>query len=122
MVIGEVVKRESVNENMLIGFVELKCEVIKIFLELEILLIYIKENLDVVENIRLKYRYLDLRRLDMYRIFEIRSKIIKVICDYLEEYNFLDVEILILLKSFLEGVRDYLVFLRNYLGMFYVFL
>ncbi len=61
-VTGEVVKRESVNENMPTGFVELKCENIKILSESETPPIYIKEDLDAAENIRLKYRYLDLRR------------------------------------------------------------
>ncbi|EKQ56980.1 MULTISPECIES: aspartate--tRNA ligase [unclassified Clostridium] len=118
-VTGEVVKRESVNENMPTGFVELKCESIKILSESETPPIYIKENLDAAENIRLKYRYLDLRRPDMQRIFAIRSKTTKAIRDYLEENNFLDVETPILTKSTPEGARDYLVPSRNYPGMFY---
>ncbi|MBW6409939.1 aspartate--tRNA ligase [Clostridium weizhouense] len=118
-VTGEVVKRESVNENMPTGFVELKCESIKILSESETPPIYIKENLDAAENIRLKYRYLDLRRPDMQRIFAIRSKTTKAIRDYLEEHNFLDVETPILSKSSPEGARDYLVPSRNYPGMFY---
>ncbi|AQS04239.1 aspartate--tRNA ligase [Clostridium beijerinckii] len=118
-VTGEVVKRESVNENMPTGFVELKCENIKILSESETPPIYIKEDLDAAENIRLKYRYLDLRRPDMHKIFEIRSKTTKAIRDYLEENNFLDVETPILSKSSPEGARDYLVPSRNYPGMFY---
>ena len=118
-VTGEVVKRESVNENMPTGFVELKCENIKILSESETPPIYIKEDLDAAENIRLKYRYLDLRRSDMHKIFEIRSKTTKAIRDYLEENNFLDVETPILSKSSPEGARDYLVPSRNYPGMFY---
>lgn len=118
-VTGEVVKRESVNENMPTGFVELKCEDIKILSESETPPIYIKEDLDAAENIRLKYRYLDLRRPDMQKIFEIRSKTTKAIRDYLEEHNFLDVETPILTKSTPEGARDYLVPSRNYPGMFY---
>lgn len=118
-VTGEVVKRESVNENMPTGFVEMKCEAIKILSESETPPIYIKEDLDAAENIRLKYRYLDLRRPDMQRIFAIRSKTTKAIRDYLEEHNFLDVETPILTKSTPEGARDYLVPSRNYPGMFY---
>ncbi|MBN7572730.1 aspartate--tRNA ligase [Clostridium sp. 2-1] len=118
-VTGEVVKRESINENMPTGFVELKCESIKILSESETPPIYIKEDLDAAENIRLKYRYLDLRRPDMHKIFEIRSKTTKAIRDYLEENNFLDVETPILSKSSPEGARDYLVPSRNYPGMFY---
>ncbi|AOR23078.1 aspartate--tRNA ligase [Clostridium taeniosporum] len=118
-VTGEVVKRESVNENMPTGFVELKCESLKILSESETPPIYIKENLDAAENIRLKYRYLDLRRPDMHRIFEIRSKTTKAIRDYLEQHDFLDVETPMLTKSTPEGARDYLVPSRNYPGMFY---
>ncbi|CDH89958.1 aspartyl-tRNA synthetase [Clostridium botulinum B str. Eklund 17B (NRP)] len=118
-VTGEVVKRESVNENMPTGFVELKCESLKILSESETPPIYIKENLDAAENIRLKYRYLDLRRPDMHRIFEIRSKTTKSIRDYLEKNDFLDVETPMLTKSTPEGARDYLVPSRNYRGMFY---
>ncbi|WP_294371795.1 aspartate--tRNA ligase [uncultured Clostridium sp.] len=118
-VTGEVVKRESVNENMPTGFVELKCESIKILSESETPPIIIKEDLDTAEDIRLKYRYLDLRRPDMQRIFQIRSKTTKAIRDYLEEHNFLDVETPVLGKSTPEGARDYLVPSRNYQGKFY---
>ena len=118
-VIGEVVKRESINENMPTGFVELKCEDIKILSESETPPIYIKENLDAAENIRLKYRYLDLRRPDMQKIFMIRSKTTKAIRDYLEANDFLDVETPILNRSTPEGARDYIVPSRNYPGMFY---
>ena len=118
-VTGEIVKRESVNENMPTGYVELKCESIKILSESDTPPIIIKENLDTAEDIRLKYRYLDLRRPDMYRIFEIRSKTTKAIRDYLEENNFLDVETPVLGKSTPEGARDYLVPSRNYPGKFY---
>lgn len=118
-VTGEVVNRESVNENMPTGFVELKCESIKILSESETPPIIIKEDLDTAEDIRLKYRYLDLRRPDMQRIFQIRSKTTKAIRDYLEEHNFLDVETPVLGKSTPEGARDYLVPSRNYPGMFY---
>ena len=118
-VTGEVVKRQSPNENMPTGMVELLCEEIKILSESDTPPIYIKENLDAAENIRLKYRYLDLRRPDMHRIFAIRSKTTKVIRDYLEENNFLDVETPVLGKSTPEGARDYLVPSRNYQGKFY---
>ncbi|HEX9026013.1 MAG TPA: aspartate--tRNA ligase [Clostridium sp.] len=118
-VTGVVVKRESINENMPTGFVELKCEEIKILSESETPPIYIKENLDAAENIRLKYRYLDLRRPDMQKIFITRSKTTKAIRDYLEANDFLDVETPILNRSTPEGARDYIVPSRNYPGMFY---
>lgn len=116
---GEVVKREAVNENMPTGMVELKCESIKILSESETPPIYIKEDLDAAENIRLKYRYLDLRRPDMQRIFMIRNRASKAVRDYLDNNGFLEVETPMLTKSTPEGARDYLVPSRNYPGMFY---
>ena len=118
-VTGEVVKRESANENMPTGLVELKCESIKILSESETPPIIIKENLDTAEDIRLKYRYLDLRRPDMFKIFETRSKTTAAIRSYLDNHGFLDVETPVLGKSTPEGARDYLVPSRNYNGMFY---
>lgn len=118
-VIGEVVLREAPNKDLPTGLVELKCEDIKILSESETPPIYIKENLDAAENIRLKYRYLDLRRPDMQRIFMIRNKASKAIRDYLDNNGFLEVETPILTKSTPEGARDYLVPSRNYPGMFY---
>ena len=61
-VTGEVVKRQASNANMETGLVEIKCESIKILSESETPPIYIKENLDAAESIRLKYRYLDLKK------------------------------------------------------------
>ena len=118
-VTGEVVLREAPNHNMPTGLVELKCESLKVLSESETPPIYIKEDLDAAESIRLKYRYLDLRRPDMQRIFMIRSKASKAIRDYLDNNNFLEVETPMLTKSTPEGARDYLVPSRNYPGMFY---
>lgn len=118
-VTGEVIKRESPNNNLQTGMVELKGERIKILSESETPPIYIKENLDASENIRLKYRYLDLRRPDMQKILMIRYKASKVIRDYLDENGFLEMETPMLTKSTPEGARDYLVPSRNYPGMFY---
>ncbi|MEG0295541.1 MAG: aspartate--tRNA ligase [Clostridium sp.] len=118
-VTGEVVKREAINENMPTGMVELKCQSIKVLSESETPPIYIKENLDAAESIRLKYRYLDLRRPDMQNIFMIRSKASKAVRDYLDNNGFLEVETPMLTKSTPEGARDYLVPSRNYPGMFY---
>lgn len=118
-VTGEIVKRQSPNENMPTGMVELMCESIKVLSESETPPIYIKEDLDAAENIRLKYRYLDLRRPDMQRIFMIRSKAAMAVRNYLNDNGFLEVETPILTKSTPEGARDYLVPSRNYPGMFY---
>ncbi|MBV4431608.1 aspartate--tRNA ligase [Clostridium tyrobutyricum] len=116
---GTLVKRQSVNNEIPTGMVELKGEYIKVFSESETPPIYIKENLDAAENIRLKYRYLDLRRPDMQRIFKIRHKTAKVIRDFMDKEGFLEMETPILTKSTPEGARDYLVPSRNFPGKFY---
>lgn len=118
-VTGVLVKRESPNPNMPTGMVELKAENIKILSESETPPIYIKENLDASESVRLKYRYLDLRRPDMQRIFMIRHKAAKVIRDFMDEKGFLEIETPMLTKSTPEGARDYLVPSRNFPGEFY---
>lgn len=116
---GELVKRESPNETLPTGRVELKGESITILSESETPPIYIKEDLDTDEMVRLKYRYLDLRRPDMQKIFKVRHKISKLVRDFLDENGFLEVETPMLTKSTPEGARDYLVPSRNYPGMFY---
>ena len=118
-VTGKVVKRESPNEKMKTGMVELLCESVKILSESDTPPIYIKEDLDAGEQIRLKYRYLDLRRPDMQRIFMIRNKASKAIRDFMDNSGFLEIETPVLTKSTPEGARDYLVPSRNYPGMFY---
>ena len=87
-VTGEIVKRQSPNESMPTGMVELMCESIKVLSESETPPIYIKEDLDAAESIRLKYRYLDLRRPDMQRIFMIRSKAAMAVRNYLSDNGF----------------------------------
>ena len=94
-------------------------EEIKVLSESETPPIYIKEGLDASEQIRLKYRYLDLRRPDMQNIFMIRNRATKAVRDFLDNNGFLDVETPMLTKSTPEGARDYLVPSRNYPGMFY---
>jgi aspartyl-tRNA synthetase len=116
---GEIMRRESPNNNLPTGLIELKGESIKILSESETPPIYIKENLDAAENIRLKYRYLDLRRPDMQKILITRHKAAKVMRDFLDENGFLEMETPMLTKSTPEGARDYLVPSRNYPGMFY---
>lgn len=118
-VTGTIVERESPNLNMPTGKVEIQGKYIKIFSESETPPIYIKENLDAAENVRLKYRYLDLRRPDIQRIFMIRHKAAKVIRNYLDEHGFLEIETPVLTKSTPEGARDYLVPSRNFKGKFY---
>ncbi|MBZ4662487.1 MAG: aspS [Caloramator sp.] len=118
-VTGEVVLRESPNLNMPTGKVEIKVEALKILSESETPPIYIKENLDASEAIRLKYRYLDLRRPDLQRNLMIRHKAAKVVRDFFDENGFLEIETPYLTKSTPEGARDYLVPSRNFPGKFY---
>ena len=118
-VTGTLVKREAPNEGMPTGMVELKGESIKILSESDTPPIVVKEDLDSSENVRLKYRYLDLRRPDMQKIFMIRHKTAKIARDFLDENGFLEIETPILANSSPEGARDYLVASRNYPGMFY---
>lgn len=119
LVKGTIKRRESVNDQMKTGQVELIASELKILSKSETPPIYIKENLDTDENIRLKYRYLDLRRPDMQKIFKIRSKAYMSIRNFLDSEGFLEVETPILNKSTPEGARDYLVPSRNYPGSFY---
>lgn len=116
---GELVLRQSPNNNLPTGKVELLGKDIKILSKSETPPILIKENLDTDESVRLKYRYLDLRRPDMQKIFKIRHKCAKVVRDFLDENKFLEVDTPMLTKSTPEGARDYLVPSRNYPGMFY---
>jgi aspartyl-tRNA synthetase len=118
-VTGVLVHREAPNSSIPTGAVELKGELISILSESDTPPIYIKENLDAAEAVRLKYRYLDLRRPDMQKIFMMRHKAGKIIRDYLDENGFLEIETPMLTKSTPEGARDYLVPSRNYPGMFY---
>ena len=118
-VTGEVVKRQSPNENMPTGMVELLCEEIKILSESDTPPIYIKENLDAAENIRLKYRYLDLRKPSMQRNLVLRSKVARIVRNYLTDNNFVEIETPFLIKPSPEGARDYLVPSRVNPGKFY---
>lgn len=116
---GEVIRRESPNPQMPTGMIEIKATSLRILSESETPPIYIKENLDAAEHIRLKYRYLDLRRPDMQKNFMIRHRAAKVVRDFMDENGFLEVETPMLTKSTPEGARDYLVPSRNFPGNFY---
>jgi len=116
---GKVVKRQSPNPQMPTGMVEILAEYVKIFSQSETPPIYIRENLDASEAIRLKYRYLDLRRPDMQRNLFIRNNAYKSVRDFFYDNGFIEIETPMLTKSTPEGARDYLVASRNYPGKFY---
>jgi aspartyl-tRNA synthetase len=118
---GTVVKREegTINENIKTGKIEVTAEKIVILNAAKTPPFSISNNTEVSEDVRLKYRYLDLRRTAMYETFKMRHDVTKTIRNYLDGEGFLDVETPILTKSTPEGARDYLVPSRVHPGEFY---
>lgn len=120
-VTGKVIAREEaqVNNNLKTGKIEVQAEEAVIINVSKNPPFMIENDTDVNEDIRLKYRYLDLRRPVMYNTFKMRSDIMKAIRLFLDEEGFLEVETPILTKSTPEGARDYLVPSRVHEGHFY---
>lgn len=118
---GTVVLRdkETVNPKMATGTVEVMVDTIAVLNKAKSLPFQIEDNTNVSEDIRLKYRYLDLRRPEMQEIFKLRHKTTKIIRDFLDENTFLEIETPMLTKSTPEGARDYLVPSRVHHGDFY---
>ncbi|HEY8363434.1 MAG TPA: aspartate--tRNA ligase [Tissierellaceae bacterium] len=116
---GKVRMRESVNKDLPTGEVEVLAEELKILDEAETPPIYIRDDDNVSETMRLKYRYLDLRKPSMQEKLKIRAKTAKVVRDFLYENNFIEIETPMLTKPTPEGARDYLVPSRVNPGLFY---
>lgn len=116
---GKVLERQSKNPEMPTGEIEVYIEELKILDTAETPPIYIKDDDDVSEQMRLKYRYLDLRKPHMQRNLLLRSKTSKVIRDFLYENDFNEIETPFLTKTTPEGARDYLVPSRVNPGRFY---
>lgn len=121
VITGEVVKRAegAINKRMATGYIEIAISSLEIISKAETPPIYIEDDLNVAESLRLKYRYLDLRRPKMQNILFTRYRIAKEVRDYMDENGFIEVETPMLIKTSPEGARDYLVPSRVQPGNFY---
>ena len=119
-VTGTVEKRGgAVNENLATGAIELRAESLRILAESDVPPFPIEENSKTKDEIRLKYRYLDLRRPDLQRNIMLKSKVAQLTRKFFTEEGFLEIETPMLGKSTPEGARDYLVPSRIHPGSFY---
>lgn len=118
-VTGEVAQREQENKNLPTGAVELKVSALTVLNTAKTTPFEIKDDVEVSDENRLRYRYLDLRRPKMLNNFKLRTKVTHSIRNYLDELEFIDVETPMLTKSTPEGARDYLVPSRVSQGHFY---
>ncbi|MGN0342754.1 MAG: aspartate--tRNA ligase [Roseburia sp.] len=119
-VVGTVQKRSAaVNENLKTGDIEVMATSLRILSEAETPPFQIGENSQTKDEVRLKYRYLDLRRPDIQRNLMLRSKVAYLMREFMTKEGFLEIETPILCKSTPEGARDYLVPSRVHPGSFY---
>ena len=116
---GIVKERASKNTNIPTGDIEVAATDLIIYSAADTPPIYIKDDDNVDDNLRLKYRYLDLRKLKMQENLRFRHKVCKLARDYFDENGFTEIETPILIKSTPEGARDYLVPSRVNQGHFY---
>ncbi len=107
------------NRNLSTGDVELVAEDVEILNRAKTPPFYINEEVEIEEPLRLKYRYLDLRRERMQRNIILRHRVVKFIRDFLDARGFIEIETPVLIKSTPEGARDYLVPSRIHAGKFY---
>lgn len=117
---GEVAKRGgAVNENLATGDIEVIAKDIRILAEADTPPFPIEENSKTKEDLRLKYRYLDLRRPDLQKNIMMRSKVTTLVRSFMADEGFIEIETPTLCKSTPEGARDYLVPSRVHPGEFY---
>lgn len=118
---GKVAARtpENINENMKTGKIEIIADELRILSESETPPFQIEESISVNDELRLKYRYLDLRRPNIYKNLVLRHKVCQVARKFLSDEGFLEIETPMLTKSTPEGARDYLVPSRVHPGKFY---
>lgn len=116
---GIVKERASKNPNLPTGEIEVFAKDLALYSQSETPPIYIKDDDKVDDNLRLKYRYLDLRKLKMQENMRFRHQVTKLARDYFDENGFTEIETPILIKSTPEGARDYLVPSRVNQGHFY---
>ena len=116
---GTVIKRSSPNKNIPTGMIEIDVDTLKILSVSQTPPIAVKEDSNVKDELRLKYRYLDLRRPDIQKNIILRHKIAQAAREYLNSNEFLEIETPMLTKSTPEGARDYLVPSRVHPGKFY---
>jgi len=120
-IVGQVIEREpeAINPKMATGRYEIMAEDIVIYNQAKTPPFMIEDEQQVNDDLRLKYRYLDLRRPSMLQAMKLRHKVTKSVRDYLDASDFIDVETPYLAKSTPEGARDYLVPSRVHPGSFY---
>ena len=120
-VTGRVSTRPEGSENvdLATGKIEVHAEQMVVFNESKTPPFYVNEESEVDELLRMKYRYIDIRRPSMRDTLILRHKVVKFIRDFLDARGFLEIETPILIKSTPEGARDYLVPSRLYPGRFY---
>ena len=116
---GTIVLREKANPNIPTGKIEMKVNELKILSKAETTPFEIKDDINVKDELKLKYRYLDLRRSKMHDGLVVRHKVVRAVRDYFDKNDFIEIETPCLMKSTPEGARDYVVPSRVQPGKFF---